>query len=815
MTNSPVSTDKSTVLAFRHTLQARLFTAVLSVSIALMIALSGTLMTEASKSIDGEVQKRLLGTANAENQYIEAWMQERLKNVQALAREEPIQKLDVEASTQYLAQYATVWRDVYGYYASDTEGNLVISYTPGMAASTSSSDHTAALISSSSNIGDLSYFKEAIQGKTVVSDPIPGDTGLTYMGFATPIKSSGKIVGALVTIVTADGIRTVLEEQDLGNTGEAYLVTQDGTAVTPLKYEDELRVAGEIKESSVLQYKVETYATQELRAGKSGVSEYADYRGKSVVGAYTWLPDLNLGLIVEQEKSEALAPLHQIIRTSVQVSLTALFLMIVVLFFVSRSITQPISQIAGVANAIAMGNTHHDLNIKRKDEVGILARSFQSIIAYQNQMAETARSIAAGDLTVFVQPKSDEDELGQAFVQMISNLRRMISGISDNAAQLSSASEQLADTANQAGRATEQIVITIQQVARGTTEQTQSVTRTVSSVEQMSQAIQRLANGATAQSRAVGNSADITTQLTSAIQNVSMDAESGANESEKAAQVAAGGAQTVNDTIRGMHTIKAKVDLSAQKVQEMGARSQQIGTIVEAIEDIAGQTNLLALNAAIEAARAGEHGKGFAVVADEVRKLAEKSAQATKEIAGLVHGIQNTVEEAVTAMQEGAFEVERGVGQVNQAGKTLKDILDAFDTVQRKVGGIASAARGMSQLSTELLKANDAVRAVVDENLAATQDMRIGADAVNQAIESIASVSEENSAAVEEVSASTEEMSAQAAETAGAARSLAELADRLEHVVSQFNLGMDQDLRSPGMPADHDEQASLKSLVAG
>jgi methyl-accepting chemotaxis protein len=237
-----------------------------------------------------------------------------------------------------------------------------------------------------------------------------------------------------------------------------------------------------------------------------------------------------------------------------------------------------------------------------------------------------------------------------------------------------------------------------------------------------------------------------------------------------------------------MGAIKTKVDLSAEKVHEMGQRSDQIGIIVETISDIASQTNLLALNAAIEAARAGEHGKGFAVVADEVRKLAERSSVATKEIGGLIKGIQKTVLEAVTAMNEGAAEVESGVNLAGQAGHALKDILKSVEGVNQQVGQIATAAKHMNTLSNDLVSAVDSVSAVVEENTAATEQMAAGSNEVTQAIENIASVSEENSAAAEEVSASAEEMSAQVEEMSASAESLAGMAEALHEIVAQFKL---------------------------
>jgi methyl-accepting chemotaxis protein len=237
-----------------------------------------------------------------------------------------------------------------------------------------------------------------------------------------------------------------------------------------------------------------------------------------------------------------------------------------------------------------------------------------------------------------------------------------------------------------------------------------------------------------------------------------------------------------------MSNIRAKVGVSAEKVQEMGRRSDQIGAIVETIEDIASQTNLLALNAAIEAARAGEHGKGFAVVADEVRKLAERASNATKEIGGLIKGIQTTVNEAVHAMEEGAREVEVGVSRANEAGHALSSILEAADAVYKQAQEAKLATEQVRQASNELVNSIDSVSAVVEENTAATEQMTNSSSEVTQAVETIASVSEENSAAVEEVSASTEEMSAQVQEVTAAAQALSDMASEMQKLVSRFTL---------------------------
>jgi methyl-accepting chemotaxis protein len=459
-----------------------------------------------------------------------------------------------------------------------------------------------------------------------------------------------------------------------------------------------------------------------------------------------------------------------------------------VIYALFRIVVIPLRKLMAVTQGLAVGDLQGEVTYTNQNELGQLAASLGEVMGFQREMSVVAQRIASGDLSHKVKVKSEKDELGRAFQEMVTYLHHAVEQVSENATNLGNASTQLASAAGQAGQATGQISTTIQQVARGINLQTESIGRTASSAEQMGRAIDGVAQGAQEQANAVAKASSITTQITTAIQQVAVNAQTSAKEAAQAAETARSGARTVQETITGMQSIKAKVGISAEKVQEMGRRSDQIGAIVETIDDIASQTNLLALNAAIEAARAGEHGKGFAVVADEVRKLAERSSIATKEIGGLIKGIQKTVAEAVSAMDEGAKEVENGVMRASQSDVALSSILKAAEAVNRQVEEIARAAQHISSSSNDLVASMDSVSAVVEENTAASEEMSASSNEVTQAVESIASVSEENSAAVEEVSASTEEMSAQVEEVNASAQLLAGMAMALQQVVAQFKV---------------------------
>ena len=220
--------------------------------------------------------------------------------------------------------------------------------------------------------------------------------------------------------------------------------------------------------------------------------------------------------------------------------------------------------------------------------------------------------------------------------------------------------------------------------------------------------------------------------MTKTILETSKHTTTASEASKNAGKVAKDGGKVVEETIQGMVRISEVVKKSAETVQELGKSSNQIGEIVQVIDDIADQTNLLALNAAIEAARAGEQGRGFAVVADEVRKLAERTTKATKEIANMIKQIQKDTSEAVESMNRGTMEVERGKELANRAGKSLMEIIGASTKVLDDVTQVATASEKQSSTAEQISRSIESISNVTNETASGIQQVARAAEDLNK-----------------------------------------------------------------------------------
>lgn len=360
----------------------------------------------------------------------------------------------------------------------------------------------------------------------------------------------------------------------------------------------------------------------------------------------------------------------------------------------------------------------------------------RSIVTPLRRVNEQLRAIAEGegDLTQELQV-STKDEIGMladSFNRMLRNLRELIIQIKGHAQQVAASAEQLTASSEQTSKATEQISATMQELAAGTDSQAQSVEIGYQEVGQM----------------------------TADISQIASRAEHVASTALRTSELAADGNQTIQSAVAQMHNISETMIHLADLVGKLGNRSQQIGEIVNGITEIAAQTNLLALNAAIEAARAGEHGRGFAVVADEVRKLAEQSASFTHEITQLVEIIQSETTQAVASMQTGKEEVESGMQGVSKAGEVFSQIRAAVDGVVAQVQDVFAASRTLTESTEKVAQSMQMISNVTQTSVSRTLDV---------------------SAAAEEQLASMEEIYTSSS-------SLARLAEELERSIGRFKV---------------------------
>jgi methyl-accepting chemotaxis protein len=412
----------------------------------------------------------------------------------------------------------------------------------------------------------------------------------------------------------------------------------------------------------------------------------------------------------------------------------------------------------------------------------------RSISTGLNTISRLLKKIATGDLTEKAPIKS-HDEIGamtQAYNEVQQYLSSLIIQLKDNSCQLSKASEQLLVAAKQSSESTQQVATSSQQMAKGAQEQSINAQETTKSLDQLSGVINQISSNASEQSSGVHKAIYAITEVSEIMSQVAINAGQAAQGARQAAESAQIGAQKASQTLVGMDKIKNSSGEVARKIEELGNRSSEIGKIVAVIDDIAAQTNLLALNAAIEAARAGEQGRGFAVVSEEVRKLAERSASATKEIAELIGSIQKGVKEATQVTIGGSQTVAEGYTKAEEAGKALEQILKMARDVNTQVEQISTKAQQVNSSTNSLVKVIHSVGNITEQNTNATQQMSANASQVSKAVETVAGIAEENSAATEQVSASAEEMSAQIEEIVDSSKILKEMAATFEKSISRF-----------------------------
>ncbi|MCK9279971.1 MAG: methyl-accepting chemotaxis protein [Melioribacteraceae bacterium] len=442
-------------------------------------------------------------------------------------------------------------------------------------------------------------------------------------------------------------------------------------------------------------------------------------------------------------------------------------------FFLTKTISKPISSVLTMILELHKGHLKSRTNIKQNDELGVMAKAMDEFADdLQLNVVTTLNSVSEGNTDVEIKLKDNQDEISPALKKLVETLKELISETNMLANAALEGKLKTRGNIDKFGGGYKEIVLGINNTldavilpiqegskvlqVMATGDFTKKVTgfykgdlqiikdsintlgesvssivldvsdaiqATASASNQISSSSEEMAAGAQEQSSQTSEVASAIEEMAKTIVETSRHASDASEAAKNTGVIATEGGKVVNETIQGMNQIADVVKKSASTVQALGKSSDEIGEIIQVIDDIADQTNLLALNAAIEAARAGEQGRGFAVVADEVRKLAERTTKATKEIALMIKQIQKDTKEAVESMDKGTSEVDKGKELANKAGLSLKQIIKGAQDAVDMVNQVAAASEEQSSAAEQITKNIDGINNVAHETAQGIQQI--------------------------------------------------------------------------------------------
>ncbi|MCI7567879.1 MAG: methyl-accepting chemotaxis protein [Desulfovibrio sp.] len=505
------------------------------------------------------------------------------------------------------------------------------------------------------NVGKRRYFQDAMQGDTSISAPFVSMASQnTVMSVITPMRdSAGKIVGTIYTTVPcSDVVANTIAGISIGHTGFAYIVDDSGLMIA---HPD----AGLIRKFDA---KTTDWGRQIL-AKPEGALRYVTSKG--VERQLNFRRDDESGWIAVTciDLSEVDDATGYIRNVSMAVMLAGAVLVALLIWLIVRPIIRDLLKGVAFAKAVSEGNLDQTGSIQRNDELGELFDALAVMLQQLKNMIASARQKEA--------QANEESRKAQEAMRQAEEAGREAR---EKTAAMLRAADKLAQVGSAVSSASAQLSAQIEQSDKGAAESAQQLTEAATAMNQMNATVQEVAKNSSTASAA----------------------------STETRQKAESGAKIVERSLQRIQSVHATSLRLKEDMGQLNEHTQAITQIMNVISDIADQTNLLALNAAIEAARAGEAGRGFAVVADEVRKLAEKTMASTQDVGNAIKAIQDSAAKSTASVDDAVSQIEEATGLANQSGTALQEIVSMVESTADQINAIATASEEQSAASEQI-----------------------------------------------------------------------------------------------------------------
>ena len=441
---------------------------------------------------------------------------------------------------------------------------------------------------------------------------------------------------------------------------------------------------------------------------------------------------------------------------------------------IARQITRVVHATQQAAQQLAQGDLTVQVSVSGKDEMATLAQSINNAIRALREVLLQANATAG-------QVANQVNTVVNRFGQVAQNVGAVCGSVDESVRGVS----RIATDAQNANYTLTQLQHAAQEVARGAQHTAHASENGVRQMNEVARVVREVAQGAEQTAQAASAGVEKMNTIATSIRQTFDQLQQAQQSATHATQVAEQGRNALQLSQTVMSSIDQQTRQVAQELQELAQMSASIGGILQTIEEIARQTNLLALNAAIEAARAGEAGRGFAVVAEEVRRLAERSANATREIQSIIQQVLTKTEQTVQAMEQSLGAVQQGAQVSQEVAQGLGAIIQSVETIAQQVARSAESMRAVQTTTDSTLQEIEQIAAIAQESSAASEEMLASAEMTTTALQQIAAIAQQSSASTQEVSASVDSLAGVLSQTASVSQQVASGSQQVSASVQQ------------------------------